>query len=285
MNAQPFFGPYADGHVSPRMCYHQPFMTDFETCLSHLDLRLFEKIPSQSTDHDKQSLLACQLAVRELAPGYTYLEIGSYLGGSIQPHLLDPVCQRIYSLDKRPYSQPDARGFDWIYQNNSTARMMELLGEVLPDTSKIITIDGDTKSIDLSQVTERVDLCFIDGEHTDEAVLSDFKFCLGVLKDNGAIVFHDAQITYNGIAACIEHLQHSGVKFTAYALPNIVFAIEIGEFPLHKHAKIAERLRDNYHSYLFSLRDNDKYRRFATRFPFGAMRRFMMKVRGRNASP
>ena len=41
-------------------------MTDLETAISNLDLRLFEKIPSQSTDHDKQSMLACQLAVREL---------------------------------------------------------------------------------------------------------------------------------------------------------------------------------------------------------------------------
>lgn len=259
-------------------------MTDFETAISDLDLRLFEKIPSQSTDHDKQSLLACQLAVREMVPGYVYLEIGSHLGGSIQPHLLDPLCQRIYSIDKRPRSQPDSRGFDFIYQNNSTARMVELLGEVSPDISRIITIDSDTKSIDLSRVAQRVDLCFIDGEHTDEAVISDFRFCTNVLNDNGAIVFHDAQITYNGIAACIEDLEKNDVKFTAYALPNIVFVIEIGEFPLHKHVKIAERLRDNHRSYLFSLRDNDRYRQFATRFPFGAIRRLIFKIRGGSPS-
>lgn len=259
-------------------------MTEFEKAISELDLRLFEKIESQSTDQDKQSLLAVQLATRELKPDYVYLEIGSYLGGSIQPHLLDPQCERIYSIDKRPLVQPDARGYDWIYRNNSTARMLELLSNVSADASKIKTIDGDTRSIDKSQVTETVDLCFIDGEHTDTAVLSDFTFCLSVLRDNGAIVFHDAQITYNGIAACIDHLQTSGVKFNAYALPNIVFVIEIGEFPLHKHAKIAERLTNNYQSYLFSLQDNDQYRRFATRFPFGAMRRLMFKIRGGNTS-
>lgn len=260
-------------------------MTEFEKAIQNLDLRLFEKITSQSTDSDKQSLLACQLGVRELSPGYTYLEIGSYLGGSIQPHLIDPKCRSIYSIDKRPYSQPDARGYSWIYQNNSTAKMLELLSGVSADTTKMITIDGDTKSIDLSQVSERVDLCFIDGEHTDEAVISDFKFCLNVLKENGAIVFHDAQITYDGIASCIEDLEKNGVKFTAYALPNIVFVIEIGDFPLHQHPKIIERLVNNHESYLFSLRDNDKYRKFATRFPFGAMRRLMLKLTGGNVSP
>jgi len=259
-------------------------MNDFETSIRELDLRLFEKIPSQSTDHDKKSLLAVELAVRELAGEYNYLEIGSYIGGSIQPHLLDPKCRRIYSIDKRPRSQPDARGFDFVYENNSTARMMEKLAEVAESLEKITTIDGDSKTIAPNDITDKIQLCFIDGEHTDEAVVADFKFCLRVLNERGAIVFHDAQITYNGIAECIAYLERNDIRFTAYALPNIVFVIEIGDFPLHKNAAIAERLRDNHHSYLFALQNNDHYRRFATRFPFGMLRRMMLKVRGGNVS-
>jgi len=259
-------------------------MTSFDDAISDLDLQLFEKITSQSTEHDKQSLLAVQLAVRELAGEYTYLEIGSYLGGSIQPHLLDPKSRRIYSLDKRPESQPDARGYDWKYQNNSTARMIEMLKTVAEDTSKITTIDGDTRTINKGEIADKIQLCFIDGEHTDEAVMSDFRFCMDVLAEDGAIMFHDAQITYNGIAACISYLEENNIAFNAYVLPHIVFVIEIGDFPLHKHAKITERLRDNHHSYLFALHDNDHYRRFANRFPFGTLRRLMLKVRGGNVS-
>ena len=259
-------------------------MTDFENSINKLDLRLFETIPSQSTDHDKQSLLAVELAVRELAGEYNYLEIGSYLGGSIQPHLLDSKCRRIYSIDKRPHSQPDERGVDYVYQNNSTARMMETLAQVSENREKITTIDGDSKTVNPSQITDKIQLCFIDGEHTDAAVVSDFKFCLRVLDDNGAIVFHDAQITYNGIADCIKYLDGSGLDFKAYVLPHIVFVVEIGDFPLHKNSAIAERLRDNYHSYLFALQNNDHYRRFANRFPFGLMRRLLLKIRGGNVS-
>ena len=259
-------------------------MTDFETAISDLDRRLFEKIPSQSTDHDKQSMMACQLAVRELAGEYNYLEIGSYIGGSIQPHLLDPKCRHIYSIDKRPHSQPDARGFDFIYENNSTERMMERLAEGSENREKITTIDGDSKTIDAAQIGEKIQLCFIDGEHTDDAVLSDFKFCQQVLDTNAAIVFHDAQITYNGIAECIAHLEDNNITFRAYVLPHVVFVIEVGDFPLHKNAAIAERLLDNYQSYLFALQNNDHYRRFATRFPFGMLRRLMLKVRGGNVS-
>ncbi len=259
-------------------------MTDLETAINELDLRLFEKIPSQSTDQDKQSLLACQLAVRELAGEYNYLEIGSYLGGSIQPHLLDPKCRRIYSIDKRPHSQPDERGIEYVYENNSTARMMEKLSGVSESLDKITTIDGDSKSIEPSRIEDKIQFCFIDGEHTDEAVVADFEFCLKVLDTNGAIVFHDAQITYNGIADCISYLETNNIKFKAYVLPHIVFVIEIGEFPIHKNAVILDRLTSNYHSYLFSLQNNDHYRRFATRFPFGMLRRMLMKVRGGNVS-
>jgi hypothetical protein len=256
-------------------------MNNFEQAISSLDLKIFEKIKSQLSDNDKQSLLACHLAARELLPEYNYLEIGSYLGGSIQPHLQDERCKLVYSIDKRPLNQPDNRGVDYTYLNNSTKRMLELLAEVAP-VDKIKTIDGDTRSISPSQITEKMQLCFIDGEHTDAAVLSDFKFCLEVLDANGAILFHDAPITYNGIANCIEHLKAKDIKFRAYGLPDIVFAVEIGDFPMYKSEKILERLTNNHHSYLYSLQYNDQYRQFVNKTPFRLYRKFMTKWKGLN---
>ncbi len=260
-------------------------MSNFETAIADLDLDLFSKINSQSTDHDKQSFLAIQLAVRNLRPGYRYLEIGSYLGGSIQPHLLDDSCSRIYSIDKRPEKQPDERGFDYTYLNNSTERMLEMLRAVAPEKmDKIVTIDGDSRSIDPSEIKDKIDLCFIDGEHTDAAVLSDFRFCLNVLNSDGCIAFHDAQITYNGIGSCISYLEQRGVAFRAYTLPHIVFVIEIGDFPMHNEPTIFERLVNNHQSYLFSLQENDRYRRFANKYPFRMVRNFISRVRGGNVS-
>src|SRR5258706_304926 len=124
-----------------------PSMIDFEQAINELDLQLFEKIPSQTTDDDKRSLLACELAVRELVPEYNFLEIGSYLGGSIQPHFLYPKCCHIYSIDKRPPSQPHARGYDWVYENNSTAPMLELLKSVAANTAKITAIEWNSETI------------------------------------------------------------------------------------------------------------------------------------------
>lgn len=258
-------------------------MAGFEEKIKNLDLSLFEKIESQSVDEDKRSLLACQAAVRELKPDYNYLEIGSYLGGSIQPHLLDEKCSKIFSIDKRPLHQPDERGIDYTYLNNSTERMLELLAKVAPDKiEKIETIDGDTGEISADEVVEKIHLCFIDGEHTDYAALRDFKFCLDVLDKNGAILFHDAVITYNGIADCIKFLEGKNIKYHAYNLPAIVFAVEIGDFPLHKNDLILERLLNNHVGYLYSLQYNDYYRQFANKTPFRMYRKFMTKWKGLN---
>ncbi len=259
-------------------------MSNFEQLISNLDLKIFEKIKTQLTDNDKQTLLGCQFAVRNLLPNYNYLEIGSYLGGSIQPHLLDEKCARVYSIDKRPLRQPDERGVDYIYLNNSTARMLELLSEIAL-TDKIKTIDGDTRrEVKPSQIEEKIQMCFIDGEHTDEAVLSDFKFCLEVLDENGAILFHDSAINYNAIANCVQYLKDNGIEFRANSLPDAVFVVEIGDFPLHKSPPIMERLLNNHVGFIFQMQYNDYYRQFINKKPFQLYRRLMTKLKGTNIS-
>lgn len=258
-------------------------MIGFEQSINNLDLKLFEKISSQSNDHDKQSLLACQLAARELTEGYNYLEIGSYLGGSIQPHLLDEKCRKIYSIDKRPPVQPDERGVEYQYLNNSTARMLENLKLVAPaQIDKVTAIDGDTRQLEPSEIRDKITLCYIDGEHTDAAVLSDFKFCLSVLSENGAILFDDANIIYNGIADCLQHLKDKSVNFRAFSLPDKIFAVEIGDFPIHQNQAILERLLNNYQGYLYSLQSNDLYRQFVNKKPIRFYRKFMTKIKGLN---
>ncbi len=261
-------------------------MDNFDQAIADLDLKLFEKINSQSSDQDKRSLLACQLATRELRPDFNYLEIGSYLGGSIQPYLPDDRCKRIYSIDKRPKSQPDERRIEYVYLNNSTVRMLENLRAVAPDKmDKIVAIDSDTRTIDQSMIPDSIHLAFIDGEHTNDSVMSDFMFCLEVLDPNGgAVMFHDAQITYNGLADCVKYLQQNGTDFRAYILPHIVFVIEIGIFPLHKNARIAEMLVNNHEGYLFSLQNNDYYREFTNKLPFRLIRNFMSRMKKNNVS-
>lgn len=259
-------------------------MIEIEQLLSSLDIKLFERIYSQSSNNDKKSLLACQFATRNLTPDYCYLEIGSYIGGSIQPHLLDDQCSRIYSIDKRPTQQiPDNRGVNYKYSNNLTQRMLNNLREVAPKRiDKIICIDGDTREISPANIQEKVQLCFIDGEHTDEAVFFDFQFCLKTLSQNGVILFHDAPIVYNGLVQIIQYLTDASIRFMAYNLPDVVFVIEIGDYPLHQSPPIMERLLNNHVGYLTSLQHNDTYRRFANKPIFRTYRAIRSMLRGDN---
>lgn len=245
--------------------------------IEQLDLTLFDHIESQSTADDRRSLLACQRATRRLRPdGYRYLEIGSHLGGSIQPHLLDPRCAAITSIDRRPESQPDERGVSFAYESNSTARMLGLLEEVAP-LDKLTTLDGTTTTLDPSQAGGPVQLCFIDGEHTDAAATADFEFCLRVLDTDGAIVFHDAAIVYRALQACVERVADRSP--VAYVLPSMVFVIELGDFPIHDDPHLRAALLQNHQAYLFGMQFNDHYRDFANRPLFQQLRRVRNLVR------
>jgi|TARA_Y100000310_G_scaffold9823_1_gene10549 hypothetical protein len=98
-----------------------------------LDTSLFSSIVSETTEADRQSLLALQSCLKARA-GYVYMEIGSHLGGTIQPYYLDPSCAKIYSIDKRPLVQPDERGVEFHYPDNSSSRMLEGLAAAFPSS-------------------------------------------------------------------------------------------------------------------------------------------------------
>jgi hypothetical protein len=257
----------------------------FDEQITSLDLRLFESIESQTTDLDKRTLLACQLAVRTLCTNYTYLEIGSHLGGSLQPYIVDAHCGRIFSIDKRPAVQADERGIDYEYENNSTQRMLDNLKQVYaPGLEKINCIDNDVSNIDPNSISPKPQICFIDGEHTDEACFRDFMFCLRILEDDGLLVFHDAQIVYNGLSRIVAYLEANQIRFHAYNLPDTVFVIEINDFAIHKLPVIHAMLVDNHKGYLMSLRYNDHYRGFANKRLFKLLRNLKVRVTRSNVS-
>ncbi len=255
-------------------------MTGFTERLERLDGTIFDEVVSQSSDNDRRSLLACQLAVRALVPGYTYLEIGSHLGGTLHPHLRDPSCARIVSIDKRTPAQPDERGVPFDYPDNTTDRMLTHLRRVAPESlPKLTCIEGDSRQVTPAEIVSSPELCFVDGEHTDRAVRDDFRLCSAVLADSGAILFHDAQVIYNALIEIVDHLRSSEARFHAYNLPDTLFVVELGDFPIHATPEIRSLLVDNHVGYLAALRSSDPYRRFANRAPFRLWRRLRSKLR------
>jgi hypothetical protein len=188
-------------------------------------LRVFDYIESQTSAGDKSSLLAL-VEVAAAAGPFSYLEIGSHLGGSLQPFVVDERCSAIISIDPRPSSQPDERlpeGERFHYDGNSTERMLSLLGDIPgADTSKIRTIEASTEAVDPASIPEHPALCFIDGEHTDLAVLRDAIFCATVAP-RSVIAFHDLHVVGRGISAFMRVVDGYG-----HPLPDNIFVVDLG---------------------------------------------------------
>jgi Methyltransferase domain len=216
--------------------------------IENLDTELFKAISSQTTEEERQSLLAVQRAVAKKLGNYTYLEIGSHLGGSIQPYLVDNRCKTIYSIDARPLQLPDDRGVTVEYPDNSTARMLELLGKIDPlQVRKITCFDTDASDILADQIATAPQVSFIDGQHTKSSVLSDFQFCHMVTTPDGTIVFHDFQVIYPAIYEICRLLKKQRRRFAALKLAGSVFAVFFDPSLVQSDPYLAEAYARNKH--------------------------------------
>jgi hypothetical protein len=104
-------------------------------------------------------------------------------------------------------------------------------------------------------------LCFIDGEHTDKAVLGDARFCLSVLAENGIIMFHDSNLIYGGLQNFLSELEADGRGFRPALVPGSIFLIEFGSPGFCEMEPLRGRVRENYKAYLSGMQANDVFRR------------------------
>jgi hypothetical protein len=198
---------------------------NFERALASLDITLFDHFRSQTALRDRLSLLALHNACRDFYGTFRYLEIGSYLGGSLQALIRDPRCVEIVSIDARAdVARDDLKG-EVAYENNTTERMLENLRS-LPgaDLTKLRTFDASTE--DLEDVGPfRPQLCFIDAEHTHEGALRDARFCRRMMED-GVIAFHDRAVVRSAIDEFLGDLPPGG--HSPLALRGGIRIVEIG---------------------------------------------------------
>lgn len=193
-----------------------------------LDTALFSTVLSQTSEEERRTLLAVQRAVARHHGHYVYLEIGSYLGGSLQPHVADSRCTRIFSVDPRPDCPPDDRtpGQGVVYEGNSKQRMLDGLARLSSDgVGKIVCLDHDAKDVPVQLINPAPHLAFIDGEHTRAAVLSDFDFCSEVVRSDGVILFHDFFAIDTAILAICERLRRERRHYLPLRLDGSIFAI------------------------------------------------------------
>jgi Methyltransferase domain len=207
-------------------------------------------IESQSSDRDKAFLLAAKRLIGDVAPGYAYLEIGSFLGGSLAPFLVDPACASILSIDERGKTLPDERGALFDYAGITTQSMLDRLHQAGLPTTKLITHDGPIDTMALPE--RRFDLAFIDGEHTDQACFRDFLWALPMMKPSSAVLFHDSSLIYKAIRLIALYLRKEARPFVFLKQGNsemsAVFLGDLARHDLGRYFEAGEDCDDFYAS-------------------------------------
>jgi hypothetical protein len=175
-------------------------------------------IASQTSVADELALLQLRDIMDNQLPSYSYLEIGSFLGGSLTPFLQDPRCHRILSIDERNRQQPDERGVRYDYVGITHQTMIDGLRSHGFDVAKLETFDGSVSGY--RDAGEKFDLAFIDGEHTDLACFRDFIHSRRLLQDDAIVVFHDSSLVYKALRIIQELLVANGERFRFIKLQN-----------------------------------------------------------------
>ena len=168
----------------------------------------FFPISSQTSLNDKKVLLKIIGIFKNKR--FNYLEIGSFLGGSLTPFLMEDKCKLIVSIDKRNQKLDDERSEEWSYENVNENDMIRRLKEYNLDLSKLKTFNGDIKDF---KTNKKFDLSFIDGIHTDINTFSDFLNTLKKSNKDSIILFHDSSIIFKSISIINLLLLNMNYKF------------------------------------------------------------------------
>lgn len=180
------------------------------------------QIETAMTTGDRKTLLRLRSLVSEIHGPYAYLEVGSDMGGSLLPFLNDDLCQTVVSVDLRPAEVPDERGVTFVFEENTTAAMLQRLATYVADEqlAKLVTFDCDIADLGTSDLSSTVDLAFIDGEHTNIACFSDFVHLLPHMSADGLIAFHDANLISDAIQNIEQMLTYCSIEFRTLFCPT-----------------------------------------------------------------
>jgi hypothetical protein len=164
----------------------------------------------------------------------------------------DARCTGIVSIDPRLDAAPDNRTGTWAYADNTTARMLALLGDVPgADLSKLVTLEVGTDGLRPAALPTRPHYCFIDGEHTDEAALRDARFCANALEGQGVVAFHDADVVRDGIKAFVREAW-SEIPM-AIAFTGSIFAVELGGAGILRSGAVERAISSKWHSVVWRI--------------------------------
>jgi len=148
---------------------------------------------------------------------YRYVEIGSYLGRTLQPHLQDPDCTAVLSIDLRPEVTADERGDLDVYKDVTADDMIARLAQVCTpaEMAKLTALTAGSEVLAERPGDGLYDLALIDGAHTIEAAFDDFMNLLPAMSPDGLILFDDTSIVLPGIKNAMALLRARDIRHFA----------------------------------------------------------------------
>jgi len=186
-------------------------------------------IPNMFSGGDAYHLQRNMELISAVLPSYDYLEIGSYLGASLQWHLTNDKCNSVMSIDLRPQGavKDERSEFNEKFSYDVTTQdMLQGLKDHNLPLDKLICIDG---TVDDIPADKKFDIVFIDAEHTNEAVFYDAMHCLPAMKESCIMLFHDAWIVHQGLEKFSNHLDSINRHFVAAKMQNCdMYAVAMG---------------------------------------------------------
>lgn len=187
-------------------------------------------VHSATSEMDKRTLLQLQNIVREKS--YNYLEVGSYKGGTLLPHLVDSACAEVVSVDSRPGPVWDERGRKFN-DTISTKEMLHTLASVVSPAQllKLRTIESGAAHL-IGYTDQQFDLAFIDAEHTNTAVVEDFLNIYPLMRTNSIVAFHDANLVTDGLCNLSQFMAFLRVPFDARFLASHVGVMAFGTYAM-----------------------------------------------------
>jgi acetyltransferase-like isoleucine patch superfamily enzyme len=246
----------ASGQLSARSARPWPLVTtdeEFDRRIARLDQEIFGAIGVRSSPAERRSWLALQRIVRGAPGGYSYLEIGPSVGGSVLPHLLDPACAEVVWIDERA-SAGSPRHWD-----EPMALAMEGLEREAPvRLDKLRRLDAADWRRDGHTAVISPELWLFDGLHTEAAAETYVEPCVRWCAPGAAICFRHASLTRAAIEECLRLLGTSGRACGSRYLPGDLFVVGLDGSPVTSDAGV-QRTRDG-RSWLDSVARAEKAR-------------------------
>lgn len=128
--------------------------------------------------------------VDELKSDIVMVEIGCFAGGSTEIFLNSGKIKKLYCVD------PWSNGFnDQDPEHSNNAEYAETIfdSRITTKFDNVVKLKMKSDSC-ASSITEKVDVVYVDGDHTYEACLNDIKIAKSILKEDGVICGHDCNM-------------------------------------------------------------------------------------------